>query len=81
MATLPPTGGPLIYLPILEPVRQHLTTNVVLAVFATIAIAGRLYGRHFSVGYGWDDLLIVFAWMFSMAILAESGFRECITIA
>ncbi len=76
MTALPPTSGQLIYLPVLDSVRQHLTGNVVLAVFATISIALRLYGRHFSLGYGWDDLLIVFAWMFSMALLAESGFRE-----
>lgn len=64
----------LIDLPMLDVVRQHVIGCSVLAGFGTVAIALRLYGRHFSIGYGWDDLLIVLAWLFSMSLVAEQVF-------
>lgn len=79
MAAVPATDGGLIYLPMLKDVRGHLIGNVVLAVLSTITIALRLYGR-VSLGYGLDDLLIVLAWMFSMSLVAESGFRTYLVL-
>lgn len=69
-----PQDGPLVYLPMLDIVRQHIIGVAVLAAFATITIALRLYGRHFSIGFGWDDLLIAIAWLFSMSLVAEAIF-------
>lgn len=71
----------LMYLPMLDEVRQHLIGCSILAAFATLTIALRLYGRHFSIGYGWDDFLIVFAWIFSLSLVAEMAFRTCIAAA
>ena len=65
----------LIDLPMLDVVRQHVIGCSVLAAFGTLAIALRLYGRQLSIGFGWDDLLIVLAWMFSMSLVAEQVFR------
>ncbi|KAI9162923.1 Satratoxin biosynthesis SC19 cluster protein [Paramyrothecium foliicola] len=64
----------VVYLPILPVAREHLVGNSVLAALATIVVALRLYGRHFSIGYGWDDGLIVFAWIISMSLVIETAF-------
>ncbi|KAH7304200.1 integral membrane protein [Stachybotrys elegans] len=64
----------VINLPMLPVARQHVVGLSVLAGLGTTCIALRLYGRHFTIGYGWDDLLIVIAWMFSMSLVAEAGF-------
>lgn len=68
----------LQYLPMLAVAREHLIGCSILAAFATVCVALRLYGRHFSIGYGWDDLLIVFAWLFSMSLVAEMAFLATI---
>lgn len=65
----------LIDLPMLDVVRQHVIGCAVLAAFGTVTIALRLYGRSLSIGFGWDDLLIVLAWLFSMSLVAEQVFR------
>jgi hypothetical protein len=64
----------VIHLPMLPVAREHVVGVAVLAGLATTCIALRLYGRHFTIGYGWDDLLIVVAWLFSMALVAEAAF-------